>query len=89
MRVLAFFAAKQGVPSNVSYASSSIRSTFNISVENFDIESYEGKTACSTYGVSSFPAFVAVANSGMILQKWQGGSAPTMDELRYYIERNN
>lgn len=88
MKILAFWDVKHNSPSNVSYVLSGIQSKFGLAVENYDPDTVEGANACSRYSVSSFPTIIALANTGMVLQTWRGGLYPSLDEIQYYVDRN-
>ena len=88
MRILAFWVAKEGMPSQISGFEFSVASTLGLRVEHTDPKSYEGERLAQQYGINSLPAVVAVSNSGMVLQKWFGYDMPTRDQLKYYIDRN-
>ena len=87
MRILAFWLAKEGKPSHISTVEFGASSKFGIRTEHYDIAGYEGEKLAKQYGVSNFPAIVALSNVGMVLQMWSGYATPTMDQLKYYVDR--
>lgn len=52
------------------------------------VETREGAATAALYGVWDYPALVAVADDGRVLNMWQGESLPLMDEVVSYIYTN-
>jgi|GEM_PF-2216586 thioredoxin-related protein len=88
MRILAFWVAKEGMPSQISSFEFGVASPLGLRVEHIDVKSYDGERLANQYGVNSLPTIVALANSGLVLQTWHGYDMPTRDHLKYYIDRN-
>lgn len=55
-----------------------------VKVEVISIDSREGIAMASLYDVMQYPAILAVANDGVLLQLWQGEMLPLMDEVASY-----
>ncbi|HKR82174.1 MAG TPA: hypothetical protein VJR27_04175 [Candidatus Saccharimonadales bacterium] len=45
----------------------------------------DGAATASLYDVMSYPAFIAIANDGSVLNMWQGEELPLMDEVAGYV----
>jgi len=53
----------------------------------YDLNTREGAAVASLYDVMQYPAVIAVANDGQLLQSWQGGSLPLMNDVMYYDQQ--
>ncbi|MCA9324886.1 hypothetical protein KDA23_02345 [Candidatus Saccharibacteria bacterium] len=53
-------------------------------MEILDIDSRDGSATAMLYDVMQYPAILALANDGSVLQMWQGDSLPLMDEVASY-----
>ena len=49
-----------------------------------DVDSRDGSATASLYDIMQYPAILALANDGSVLNSWQGDRLPLMDELAYY-----
>jgi hypothetical protein len=47
------------------------------------LDTVEGSEAAALYGVTQYPAVLALNNNGELLKDWQG-SLPLMNEVAYY-----
>lgn len=52
-------------------------------VELVSLETREGATKAELYDVTSYPAVIAVDNSGVLQRMWQG-NLPLFNELSYF-----
>lgn len=50
-----------------------------------DIDTREGSSTASLYGVRSYPAFIVTSFDGRIVQYWEGEHIPTIDEVASYM----
>lgn len=48
------------------------------------LETLEGADYARLYGITRYPAFLAISDSGTLQRLWQGYPIPLMDELDYY-----
>lgn len=53
-------------------------------VELIDLNTREGAAMAQLYDVVSYPAIMALAGDGKMLQLWQGQELPLMNEVAYY-----
>lgn len=53
-------------------------------LELVSLETLPGADLARLYGVTQYPAFLAVSDSGTMQRMWQGNPMPLMDELDYY-----
>jgi 3-deoxy-D-manno-octulosonic acid (KDO) 8-phosphate synthase len=51
---------------------SRIKETVDIEVEELDIEDREGKEVAEVYDIMATPAFLVIADDGMIMGSWVG-----------------
>lgn len=49
-----------------------------------DINTRDGWSLASLYDVTQYPAVLATADDGSLLQMWQGDNLPLMNEVMYY-----
>lgn len=54
------------------------------SIELVSLESVEGASLATLYGVTIYPAILAMSGDGSLQRLWQGTPLPLMDELEYY-----
>jgi hypothetical protein len=50
-----------------------------------DVDSVEGSKQAQLYDVVQYPALLATANDGLLLNMWTGSLMPLMDEVMGYI----
>lgn len=53
-------------------------------VELADADDPDGAHKASVYGVVQYPAVLALASDGRMLQQWSGEMLPLMNEVAYY-----
>ena len=53
-------------------------------IEIVDIDSRDGVATATLYDIVQYPAILALANDGSVLQVWQGEALPLMDEVASY-----
>ena len=58
----------------------------SIEVEVLDAESVEGVSKSSTYDILQFPALLAVAEDGSVLNMWLGQMLPQKQEVVAYLQ---
>ena len=54
-------------------------------VELVNIDEREGIALASLYDIMQFPAVLALAGDGTLLQMWQGSQMPLMNEVAAYL----
>lgn len=54
------------------------------SFSKYDINTRDGSAMASLYDIMQYPAVLALADDGQMLQMWQGGSLPLINEVTYY-----
>lgn len=54
-------------------------------LEVIEADSREGMEVARLYDIVAYPAIIAMANDGKMLQLWQGENLPLMDELSFYV----
>lgn len=50
----------------------------------YDLNTRDGAAMASLYDITSYPAVMALSDDGQVLQLWQGGNLPLMNEVMYY-----
>lgn len=58
---------------------------YGINLQLIDVDSAEGSERMNTYGIMSFPAFVATRDDGQVQNIWQSEHMPSKDELEAYL----
>ncbi|HSX34422.1 MAG TPA: hypothetical protein VLF62_02145 [Candidatus Saccharimonadales bacterium] len=53
-------------------------------LELISLNTRDGAATASLYDVMSYPAILALANDGSVLNVWQGTPMPLMDEVAGY-----
>ncbi len=53
-------------------------------VELLDLNTREGAAMAQLYDIVQYPAVLALADNGSLLQFWQGEQLPLMNEVAYY-----
>lgn len=56
------------------------------SLNLLDLNTRDGWSMASLYDVVQYPAVVAMAENGSLLQLWQGENLPLMNEVMYYSQ---
>ncbi|HEX3568062.1 MAG TPA: hypothetical protein VHT70_00100 [Candidatus Saccharimonadales bacterium] len=54
-------------------------------VEMQSLNTREGAATATLYDIMSYPAILALADDGSVLNAWEGDSLPLMDEVASYI----
>jgi hypothetical protein len=55
-----------------------------VELELVSLDSREGSEIARLYGITQYPAVLALAENGSLQKFWQGEMLPTMNELEYY-----
>lgn len=53
-------------------------------IDAVDVNTRDGADTARLYDVMSFPAIIARADDGTLLQLWQGEPLPRLSEVSYY-----
>lgn len=56
-------------------------------IDLVDLNTREGSAMAQLYDVVKYPAILALADDGRMLQMWQGEELPLMNEVAYYQAR--
>ncbi len=56
-------------------------------MESINLDSVEGSELIGLYGITEYPAVLALANDGQMQQLWQGDGLPLMNDLAYYANQ--
>lgn len=56
-------------------------------IEMVSIDTRDGASKAAIYDVWNYPAIVAIADDGSVLNTWQGTELPLMDEVAGYAYR--
>jgi hypothetical protein len=56
-------------------------------VDLVDVDTRDGISTASLYGVMQYPAVLTLANDGQLIKDWQGKPLPLMDEVAYYARQ--
>jgi hypothetical protein len=54
------------------------------SLHLYDINTRDGAAIATLYDVIQYPTVLATADDGQLMQMWQGGTLPLMNEVTYY-----
>lgn len=50
----------------------------------YDLNTRDGVAIASLYDVVRYPAVIAMTNDGQLLQAWQSGSLPLINDVMFY-----
>lgn len=53
-------------------------------IEAIDIDSRDGTEMAKLYGVTQYPAIIAMASDGQMQKMWQGLPLPLINEIDFY-----
>ena len=53
-------------------------------LELVSLETVKGAELAKLYGVTSYPAVLAMSSDGQLQRLWQGSNLPLMNEMDYY-----
>jgi hypothetical protein len=54
-------------------------------LELISLNTRDGAATASLYDVMAYPAILALADDGSVLNSWQGDTLPLMDEVASYL----
>lgn len=54
-------------------------------LEILSLNTRDGAATASLYDIVNYPAIVAIANDGSVLNMWEGDRLPLMDEVAGYV----
>jgi hypothetical protein len=57
-----------------------------VELELIEADSPHAQEMVSLYGIVDYPAILATADDGLLLQMWQGQQLPLMKELNFYLQ---
>lgn len=67
-----------------SFVRDFIRQHADRHIELINIDTRDGASTATLYDVVRYPAILALADDGQLLQYWQGDNFPLMNEVAYY-----
>ena len=53
-------------------------------LETLSPDTRDGISFCQVYDIVQYPTVIALADDGVMLQKWSGVPLPTVNEVSYY-----
>lgn len=88
MRVVILFREKSEHARGVETFTHDFRKRYaDVRIELVNIDEREGIALASLYDIMQFPAIIAIADDGVLLQLWQGTTLPLIDEVASYLVR--
>jgi hypothetical protein len=54
------------------------------SFDKYDVNTRDGAAMASLYDIMQYPCVLALSDDGRMLQMWQGGNLPLINEVTYY-----
>lgn len=55
-----------------------------VKIELLNVDDQDGMAKANVYGISQYPALIAMTDDGMMLNMWQGDTLPLIDEVAAY-----
>lgn len=84
MRVVVLYRSKSEHGRTVETMLHDYNSRNSRDLETMDIDSRDGTELAKLYGVTQYPAIIAMASDGQMQKIWQGLPLPLMSEIAYY-----
>jgi hypothetical protein len=53
-------------------------------IDLVSVDTRDGSSTAMLYDVMQYPAILALADDGQVLQEWEGDRLPLMNEVAYY-----
>lgn len=54
------------------------------SFDKLDVNTRDGAAMATLYDIMQYPTVLAIADNGQLMQMWQGGTLPLINEVTYY-----
>lgn len=86
MKVIMFYRPKSEFARAAEEYIHEFRRRTDRKIDTIDVDSKEGTYQAQLYGIVDYPAFIAVSDSGQMLQAWSGKPLPLINELSAYAE---
>ncbi len=80
--------ASEGAGAAEDYAGEYSRRHPDKRIELIDVDSPKGDEMAKLYDLTRYPAILALAEDGALLQLWQDEHLPLMNELDFYQQSN-
>jgi hypothetical protein len=58
-------------------------------VEEVNVDTREGSAVASLYDVMSYPKVMVVADDGRLIQDWESGTLPLLNDISFYINQSD
>lgn len=55
-----------------------------VELEKVNLDTQEGSEMARLYGITQYPAVLAITSDGSLQKHWEGEMLPMMNELEYY-----
>jgi thioredoxin-like negative regulator of GroEL len=65
-----------------------VMARYNSEVELLSVDTRPGAELAQVYGVTSYPAVLAVDDEGKLLNLWQGENLPLINDIAYYLQNS-
>lgn len=84
MRVVVLYRLKSEHEGRVASFVEEYRRLKKQELDLVDLNTREGSEMAELYGITQYPAVLAIAGDGSLQRFWQGESLPMINELEYY-----
>jgi hypothetical protein len=87
VRLLILYSPNSEHSSRIEEFARDFQSRHNIGskLELLSLSTRDGSATASLYDVMSYPAILALADDGSVLNSWEGDELPLMDEVAGYM----
>ena len=56
--------------------------------ESLSPDEPEGESICRAYDIVEYPTMLAIDNDGRVMQLWRGRDLPRIDDVSFYLLKN-
>lgn len=58
-------------------------------IEEVNVDTREGSAIASLYDVMSYPKVMVVADDGRLIQDWDAGTLPLLNDISFYVNQSD
>jgi thioredoxin-like negative regulator of GroEL len=87
MKVVLLYRPNSEYSRSVEEFARELERQYQARIDLVSLDTRDGASTASLYDVMQNPAVLVLANDGQLVQQWQGGNLPLMNEISYYTHQ--
>ena len=87
MKVVVLYRPNSEYARRVENFAHDVERQYQARIDLVSLDTRDGSSTASLYDIMQNPAVLVLGNDGRLIQQWQGGQLPLMNEISYYAHQ--